>query len=52
MTLTIQILYLFGGFQMLDLKGNMIIDLQGNLNPVYYPNIMDFSYQATVLKSL
>lgn len=40
------------GFQMLDLKGNMIIDLQGNLNPVYYPNIMDFSYQATVLKSL
>ena len=40
------------GFQMLDLEGNIIIDLQGNLNPIYYPNINDFAYQATILKSL
>lgn len=40
------------GFQMLDLKGQIIVDLQGNLNPIYYPNINDFAYQATILKSL
>jgi hypothetical protein len=40
------------GFQMMDLKGFIIKDLQGNLNPIYYPNINDFAYQATILKSL
>lgn len=37
------------GFQMLDLSGNIIRDLQGNLNPIYYPNDVDSSYQSTVL---
>lgn len=40
------------GFQMLDMDGNIIQDLQGELNPVYYPNDIDFSYQATVLKQI
>ena len=40
------------GFQMMDLQGQILVDLQGNLNPVYYPNINDFAYQATILKSL
>lgn len=37
------------GFQMLDMDGNIIVDLEGELNPIYYPNIIDFSFQATVL---
>lgn len=37
------------GFLMLDLLGSIIQDLSGNLNPVFYPNTPDFSYQATVL---
>jgi hypothetical protein len=40
------------GFQMMDLKGQILVDLQGNLNPIFYPNINDFAYQATILKSL
>lgn len=40
------------GFQMLNLRGDILIDLQGNLNPIYYPNVNDFAYQATILKSL
>lgn len=40
------------GFQMLDLNGNLIKDLQGILNPVFYPNDIDFIYQATVLASI
>lgn len=40
------------GFQMLDLNGNIIQDLQGNLNQFYYPNQIDFSYQASVLKTI
>jgi len=40
------------GFMMMDLKGKVIADYQGNLNPVYYPSVNDFAYQATILKSL
>ena len=40
------------GFQMLDLNGNIIKDLQGILNPVFYPNDIDFIYQSTVLATI
>lgn len=40
------------GFQLLNLQGDIIADIQGNLNPLYYPSNNDFAYQATVLKSL
>lgn len=40
------------GFQMLDLNGNIIKDLQGNLNPMYYPAEKDFGFMATVLQSI
>lgn len=42
----------FRGFALLNLKGELIEDLEGTLNPIYYPNQIDFNYQATVLKSL
>lgn len=37
------------GFLMLDLNGNIIQDFSGNLQPVFYPNNVDFNYQETVL---
>lgn len=40
------------GFMMMNMKGEMIKDIQGNLNPVYYPTKNDFDYQSTVLKSI
>lgn len=40
------------GFRMLDLDGNIIEDVQGNLNPQFYPNKADFNYQETVLKNI
>ena len=40
------------GFQLLNLDGTIIVDLQGNLNPVFYPNDVDFSYQSTVLSTI
>lgn len=40
------------GFQMLNLNGEIMSDFQGNLNPIYFPTVNDFEYQATVLKSL
>lgn len=40
------------GFQMLDLNGNIIKDLNGNLNPIYYPNEKDFSFISTVLQNI
>lgn len=40
------------GFQMLDMNGSIIQDLQGQLNPIYFPNQIDFSYQATVLSQI
>jgi len=40
------------GFRMLDTDGNIISDIQGNLNPQFYPNKADFNYQETVLKNI
>lgn len=40
------------GFQLLDLDGNLIIDLQGVLNPSYYPQEIDFKFQSTVLQNI
>jgi hypothetical protein len=40
------------GFMMLDMDGNIISNLSGTLSPVYYPNDVDFAYQATVLQTL
>jgi len=40
------------GFMMMNMKGEIIKDLQGNLNPIYYPAKNDFDYQSTVLKSI
>lgn len=37
------------GFQMLDLNGTVILDRQGNLNPVYFPSQPDPAFQATIL---
>lgn len=40
------------GFQMLDLEGNLISNFSGSLNPVYYPNNIDFYYQADLLSTI
>lgn len=40
------------GFQMLDLDGNIITDIQNNLNPFYYPAKVDFNFQKTVLNAI
>lgn len=40
------------GFQMLDSAGNIVQDFQGNLNPIYYPNEVDFALQAAVLQNI
>lgn len=40
------------GFTMMNLQGVIIKDLQGFLNPNFYPSIADLAYQATVLRSL
>lgn len=42
----------FRGFMLLDLEGNIISDVQGVLNPIYYPNLADFSFHQTILASL
>jgi len=34
---------------MLDTTGNILENISGTLNPVYYPNQPDFSYQNTIL---
>lgn len=39
-------------FVMRDLDGNVIIDNNGYLSDVYYPNVADENYQATVLMTL
>ena len=36
----------------MNLQGGLIKDLQGVLNPNFYPAISDLAYQATVLKSI
>lgn len=40
------------GFLLLDLDGGVIIGNSGVLNPIYYPQIADFSFQQTVLSSI
>lgn len=40
------------GFMLLDLNGNIINNFTGTLNPIYYPNQIDFAYQADVLSSI
>lgn len=40
------------GFAMLNPDGSLIINSSGTLNPIYYPAIIDFNYQATVYSSL
>lgn len=40
------------GFQMLNLNGGLITNLTGTLNPIFYPNEIDFYYQADVLSSI
>jgi len=39
----------FRGFIVRDLDGNIIEDQSGNINPVFYPNDPDESFQQTVL---
>lgn len=36
------------GFVMLDLDGNLIIDNSNVLNPIFYPNEIDFKFQSTI----
>lgn len=40
------------GFLMLNLQGVVMNTIQGTLNPVYYPQVADFSYQQTVLRTI
>ena len=39
-------------FVMRDLDGNVILDNGGVLSEVFYPNVEDANYQATVLMSI
>lgn len=40
------------GFLMLDVDGQIISDGSNNLNPIFYPDDPDFSYQASVLNTI
>lgn len=40
------------GFLMLDLNGDIIIDISGVLNPIYYPNSPDLHYQETFISDI
>ncbi len=40
------------GFLMLNLQGVVINTITGTLNPVYYPQAADFSFQQTVLRTI
>ena len=40
------------GFLLLDEDGNLISDSGGVLQPAFYPNQLDFSFQQTVLASI
>lgn len=42
----------FRSFIMMDLNGNIISNISGTLNPVYYPNKPDWSYQQSVISSI
>lgn len=43
---------LMRGFIMMDLDGNIISNVSGTLQPLYYPNNPDFSYWATILSDI
>lgn len=40
------------GFRLMDLNGNILSDVQNNLNPMFYPKEPDFSFIATVLQTI
>lgn len=40
------------GFLMLNTQGGVLENVAGTLNPVYYPNEPDFSYQHTILTKI
>ena len=40
------------GFVLMNLSGDIITNVTGTLNPVYFPIDSDFNYQSTVLRSL
>lgn len=40
------------GFRLLDKEGGLISDKQGVLNPVYFPNDIDFIYQTAALQNI
>lgn len=40
------------GFRMLNLQGAIVADLQGGVNPVFYPSIADFSVSSTILTTI
>lgn len=42
----------FRSFIMMDLDGDIIIDQNGNLNPIFYPSNPDVNFQSTVLRSI
>lgn len=42
----------FRGFLMMNLQGVILENITGTLDPFFYPSESDFSFQATVLKSL
>jgi uncharacterized phage protein gp47/JayE len=42
----------FRGFLMMNINGNILENVSGTMNPVYYPAESDFAFQITVLKSL
>jgi len=42
----------FRGFIMMNLQGVILENISGTLNPFHYPNVNDFDYQASVLKSI
>lgn len=40
------------GFLMMDLDGNIMVNLSGTLTPLYYPANPDFSFNQTILASI
>jgi hypothetical protein len=40
------------GFRLMDLNGNIIFDIQNNLNPIYFPKQADFSFITTALQNI
>lgn len=40
------------GFLMLNLEGQVIVNYNNTLSPVYYPNVIDESFHRTILKNI